>query len=78
MICLGALRGSDNPFAGAGLPDADPELMKADLATAIVCILRERDLTRARRHDRSRYLPHPQRVSRPLYDRPPREGPQPP
>ena len=38
MICLGALRGSDNPFADAGLPDADTELMKADLATAYITI----------------------------------------
>jgi predicted XRE-type DNA-binding protein len=45
---LELVRGSDNPFADAGLPDADTELMKADLATAIVCILRERDLSGAR------------------------------
>jgi hypothetical protein len=38
-------RGSDNPFADACLPDADTEPMKADLATAIVRILRERDLS---------------------------------
>ncbi len=45
---LEIVRGTDDPFRDAGLPDADPELMKADLATAIVRILRERDLTGAR------------------------------
>jgi predicted XRE-type DNA-binding protein len=45
---LEVVRGSDNPFRDAGLPDADTELMKADLATEIVRILRERDLTGAR------------------------------
>ena len=45
---LEIVRGSDNPFADVGLPDADTELMKADLATEIVRILRERDLTGAR------------------------------
>ena len=38
------IRGSDNPFRDAGLPDADIELMKAELATEIVRILRARDL----------------------------------
>jgi predicted XRE-type DNA-binding protein len=41
---LEIVRGSDNPFADAGLTEADTELMKADLATAIVRVLRERDL----------------------------------
>lgn len=45
---LEIVRGSDNPFRDVGLPDADTELMKADLATAIVRILRERNLTGAR------------------------------
>jgi predicted XRE-type DNA-binding protein len=45
---LEIVRGSDNPFADAGLPDADTELMKADLATEIVRILRECNLTGAR------------------------------
>lgn len=44
---LEILPGTDNPFADVGLPDADTELMKADLATAIVRILRERELTGA-------------------------------
>jgi predicted XRE-type DNA-binding protein len=44
---LEILRGSDNLFADAGLPEADTELMKADLATEIVRILRERNLTGA-------------------------------
>ena len=39
------VRGSANPFADAGVSDADTELMKADLATEIVRILRERNLT---------------------------------
>lgn len=41
---LEILRGTDNPFADAGLPHADTELMKTDLATEIVRILRERNL----------------------------------
>jgi predicted XRE-type DNA-binding protein len=45
---LEVVRGTNNPFRDAGLADADTELMKADLATAIVRILRERDLTGAR------------------------------
>lgn len=42
---LELVRGSDNPFRDVGLPDADAELMKADLAAAIVRVIRERDLT---------------------------------
>jgi predicted XRE-type DNA-binding protein len=42
---LKIVRGTDNPYADVGLPDADTELMKADLATEIVRILRERELT---------------------------------
>jgi predicted XRE-type DNA-binding protein len=42
------VQGTDNPFADVGLPDADTELMKADLATAIVRVLRERELTGAK------------------------------
>ena len=45
---LEIVRGSDNPFADVGLPDADTELMKADLVTEIVRILRERELGGAR------------------------------
>ena len=41
------VRGSDNPFRGVGLADADTELMKADLATGIVRVLRERALSGA-------------------------------
>jgi predicted XRE-type DNA-binding protein len=41
---LEPMRGSDNPFRDVGLADADAELMKADLATGIVRILRERSL----------------------------------
>jgi predicted XRE-type DNA-binding protein len=48
---LEIVRGTDNPFADVGLPDADAELMKADLATEIVRILRERNLTGARAAD---------------------------
>ena len=44
---LDLVRGSDNPFADVGLPDADTKLIKADLAAAIVGILRERHLTGA-------------------------------
>ena len=42
---LEIVRGTDNPFTDAGLADADTELMKADLATEIVRMLRERDVT---------------------------------
>jgi hypothetical protein len=45
---LKIVRGSDNPFADAGLPDADTGLMKADFATRIARLLRERNLTGAR------------------------------
>lgn len=45
---LETVRGTDNPFADVGLPDADTELIKADLATEIVRILRERNLSGAR------------------------------
>ena len=41
------VRGSDNPFRDVGLADADTELMKADLATGIVRVLRERALSGA-------------------------------
>ena len=41
------VKGSDNPFADVGLPDADTKLIKADLAAEIVGILRERHLTGA-------------------------------
>ena len=44
---LDLVRGSDNPFEDVGLPDADTKLIKADLAAAIVGILRERQLTGA-------------------------------
>jgi predicted XRE-type DNA-binding protein len=42
------VRGSNNPFRDAGLPDPDTKLMKADLAAGIIRILRERDLNGAR------------------------------
>jgi phage-related protein/predicted XRE-type DNA-binding protein len=45
---LEIVRGSGNPFADVGLPDPDAELMKADLASEIVRVLRERKLTGAR------------------------------
>lgn len=45
---LEVVRGTDNPFEDVGLPEADTELMKADLATAIVRIVRERELTGAK------------------------------
>jgi predicted XRE-type DNA-binding protein len=44
---LELVRGSDNPFADVGLPDADTKLIKADLAAEIVGIVRERHLTGA-------------------------------
>lgn len=39
------VRGSDNPFRDAGIPDADTELMKADLASGIVRIMRTRAMS---------------------------------
>jgi predicted XRE-type DNA-binding protein len=39
------MRGGDNPFRDAGLPDPDTKLMKADLAAGILRILRERALS---------------------------------
>jgi len=45
---LDVIRGSDNPFRDAGLPDPDTKLMKADLAAGIIRILRERGLTGAK------------------------------
>ena len=42
------VRGSDNPFADVGLPDAQTKLIKANLAAEIVGILRERHLTGVR------------------------------
>lgn len=41
---LELVRGSDNVFRDLGIPDADSELMKADLATGIVRIMREREM----------------------------------
>jgi len=41
------VRGSENPVADVGLPEADTKLIKADLAAEIVGILRERRLTGA-------------------------------
>lgn len=41
------VRGTDNPFADVGLPDADTKLMKADLAAEIIGVLRARQLTGA-------------------------------
>jgi predicted XRE-type DNA-binding protein len=45
---LEIVRGSDNPFRDAGLPDPDTRLMKADLAAEIIRVLRERGLAGAR------------------------------
>lgn len=42
---LEPVRGSDNPFRDAGLPDPDTRLIKADLAAAILRILRTRELS---------------------------------
>lgn len=44
---LALVRGTDNPFRDVGLPDADTELMKADLAAEIIRVLRESNLTGA-------------------------------
>ena len=41
------VRGGDNPFEDAGLPEPDAKLMKADLAAEIIAALRERTLTGA-------------------------------
>lgn len=38
-------RGSDNPFRDVGLTDADVELVKADLAAAIIAAVRRRELS---------------------------------
>jgi hypothetical protein len=45
---LEIVRGSDNPFRDAGLGDADIKLMKADLATGIIRVLREGNVSGAR------------------------------
>ena len=37
--------GSDNVFRDLDIPDADAELMKADLAAGIIRILREREMS---------------------------------
>jgi predicted XRE-type DNA-binding protein len=44
---LELVRGSDHPFEDVGLPEADTKLIKADLAAAIIAILRECRLTGA-------------------------------
>jgi len=44
---LELVRGSDNPFEDAGLPEADTRRIKADLAAEVMGILRERRLTGA-------------------------------
>lgn len=44
---LELVRGSENPFADVGLPEADAKLIKTDLAAEIIGILRERQLTGA-------------------------------
>lgn len=44
---LELVRGSSNVFRDVGLPDADTEQMKAELAAEIIRILRERSLTNA-------------------------------
>jgi len=45
---LELVRGTDNPFREADLPESDTKLMKADLAAEIIRILRERKLTGAK------------------------------
>ena len=40
-------RGSGNPFADLGMPDADLRLAKARLAQRVTAVMRERDLTQA-------------------------------
>jgi predicted XRE-type DNA-binding protein len=45
---LEIVRGSDNPFRDAGLPDPDTSLMKADLAAEIIRVLREQALAGAK------------------------------
>jgi predicted XRE-type DNA-binding protein len=42
---LELVRGSDNPFEDVGLPEADTQLIKADLAAEIIAVLWERRLT---------------------------------
>jgi predicted XRE-type DNA-binding protein len=44
---LELVRGREKPFEDVGLPEADTKLIKADLAAAIIAILRERRLTGA-------------------------------
>ena len=44
---LDLVRGTDNPFRDAGLPQPDTMVMKADLAAEIIRALRERKLTGA-------------------------------
>ena len=39
------VRGSGNVFRDLDIPDADAELMKADLAAGIIRILREREMS---------------------------------
>jgi predicted XRE-type DNA-binding protein len=45
---LDIVRGSDNPFRDAGLPDPHIKLMKADLAAGTIRVVRERHLSGAR------------------------------
>ncbi|MGE3293094.1 MAG: XRE family transcriptional regulator [Geminicoccaceae bacterium] len=42
---LELVRGSDNPFRDVDIPDSDTELMKADLASGIVRIMREQNMS---------------------------------
>lgn len=42
---LELVRGSDNPFRDAAIPDADTELIKADLAAEIIAVLKRRKLS---------------------------------
>ena len=44
---LAMTRGSGNAFRDAGLPDADTELLKADLSAAILRAQRQQGLTNA-------------------------------
>ena len=61
---LELVRGTDNPFRDAGLPEPDTKLMKAGLAAEIIRILRgakhnRRESGKAHRRSGGGYLPHP-------------------
>ena len=50
---LDIIKGSSNVFRDVGLPDPDTELLKAELATAIIRAQREQKLTNAAAADRA-------------------------